>query len=195
MNQSELEEILKLSQEEAMLHPDLIRVIRTVKVIFFKHVKKEYGQKISEGDLKDIFHEAILTLLKKIKKEGAQAIKSTVEAFIMQACKYKLSEYLKRQKQHNKNLEKLLDKTNYLPKIEDVAVNIDNRLEQEIWTKLIHKHLPELGEICVIILILRFWEDKTFAEIVEEMPILLNENNAKQRFRSCIQKLRILLKV
>ena len=62
--------------------------------------------------------------------------------------------------------------------------------EQDVDLDLVIRYLENLNPICQDLIKLKFWEDKTHAEISTSIPELLNENNSRQRLRYCLGQLR-----
>ncbi|MBK9492828.1 MAG: sigma-70 family RNA polymerase sigma factor [Haliscomenobacter sp.] len=113
-------------------------------------------------------------------RDESITITSKVEAYIFGIAKLKLREFYRIKEKQKKAMEAL-----GLLNEEETK-----ETEQDVDLDLVIRYLENLNPICQDLIKLKFWGDKTHAEISTSIPELLNDNNSRQRLRYCLGQLR-----
>jgi RNA polymerase sigma factor (sigma-70 family) len=147
--------------------------------LFFKikHMVTNNGG--NEEDARDVFHEGIITLDRKIRQEEYED-RGTIESYLLGVCRFIWSN----QKRKNQRVELKEDFTTY---DQSTGENpLDTMLNNE-GQNLVASLFNQLGENCSKILSL--WKlSYSMNEIAEEMGLPSGDNARKHKFR-CYQKL------
>jgi RNA polymerase sigma factor (sigma-70 family) len=147
--------------------------------LFFKIKQMVTNHGGNEEDARDVFHEGIITLDRKIRHNEYED-RGTIESYLFGVCRFIWSN----QQRKNKRVEL---KEDFTPYDQSTGENpLDTMLNNE-GQNLVATLFSQLGENCSKIL--SFWKlSYSMNEIAEEMGLPSGDNARKHKFR-CYQKL------
>lgn len=147
--------------------------------LFFKIKQMVTNHGGNEEDARDVFHEGIITLDRKIRHNEYED-RGTIESYLFGVCRFIWSN----QQRKNKRVEL---KEDFTPYDQSTGENpLDTMLNNE-GQNLVATLFSQLGENCSKILSL--WKlSYSMNEIAEEMGLPSGDNARKHKFR-CYQKL------
>jgi RNA polymerase sigma factor (sigma-70 family) len=147
--------------------------------LFFKIKQMVTNHGGNEEDARDVFHEGIITLDRKIRQDEYED-RGTIESYLFGVCRFIWSN----QQRKNKRVEL---KEDFTPYDQSTGENpLDTMLNNE-GQNMVATLFSQLGENCSKILSL--WKlSYSMNEIAEEMGLPSGDNARKHKFR-CYQKL------
>jgi RNA polymerase sigma factor (sigma-70 family) len=147
--------------------------------LFFRIKQMVTNHGGNEEDARDVFHEGIITLDRKIRQDEYED-RGTIESYLFGVCRFIWSN----QQRKNKRVEL---KEDFTPYDQSTGENpLDTMLNNE-GQNLVTTLFAQLGENCSKILSL--WKlSYSMNEIAEEMGLPSGDNARKHKFR-CYQKL------
>jgi RNA polymerase sigma factor (sigma-70 family) len=147
--------------------------------LFFRIKQMVTNHGGNEEDARDVFHEGIITLDRKIRQDEYED-RGTIESYLFGVCRFIWSN----QQRKNKRVEL---KEDFTPYDQSTGENpLDTMLNNE-GQKMVATLFSQLGENCSKILSL--WKlSYSMNEIAEEMGLPSGDNARKHKFR-CYQKL------
>lgn len=148
----------------------------------FRLVRRNSG---SASDSEDIFQEALVAFIANVKA-GKFKGESSLRTYLHSIAYYKWMNELKRRDRHTQYEIMLKRKPD---KSENFEEPLLERNFSEECKKLIHNLVDSLGQKCQELLDLKFFQYKTFAEIIEIMGYK-NEQVARSKVHKCLQSLR-----
>lgn len=156
-----------------------LSILYNVTGLFFKIKQMVINHGGNEEDARDVFHEGIITLDRKIRQDEYED-RGTIESYLFGVCRFIWSN----QQRKNKRVEL---KEDFTPYDQSTGENpLDTILNNE-GQNLVANLFDQLGENCSKILSL--WKlSYSMNEIAEEMGLPSGDNARKHKFR-CYQKL------
>ena len=168
----------------ALLHGDPKGIRKIYDEYFSKishFVKRNNG---SENEAEDIFQEALIVLLHKVREPEFQ-LTSSFFSFIYGICR---NLWLKQLRKKSKQEVTLLEDSEYIDEMQ-----IDAAIFKRERQKLFQDHLAQLSERCRKMLHLFYQEQKKMVEIAQAMGFA-NDNVAKKEKSKCKKRLTELVR-
>jgi len=157
------------------------KVIAEIYNQFFPSIRQFiYRNNGSLEDARDIFNDAIMVVLQKVR-EGTLDLKCSLKTYIYAICRNLWLKKIKAEKIEMINYEEIEDTMYSAEVVEEDLYNI-NRAHL-----LFQKHLVRMNPTCQDLLG-SFLEGKSFREITEELKFE-NENYARKRKYRCVKLL------
>ena len=156
-----------------------LSILYNVTGLFLKIKQMVTNHGGNEEDARDVFHEGIITLDRKIRQDEYED-RGTIESYLFGVCRFIWSN----QQRKNKRVEL---KEDFTPYDQSTGENpLDTMLNNE-GQNLVANLFDQLGENCSKILSL--WKlSYSMNEIADEMGLPSGDNARKHKFR-CYQKL------
>ncbi len=182
-----------MTEQKGMTDEQIVTGIRTNDPVALRTLYRQHYKMIvhfirqnngSEADAKDIYQEAMIVLVEKIRKEEFELL-SKLKTFI-----YAVSRrlWLKQLKKNERYSGEVKDHEYY----EDWTADTDDIESLREQHAVIEKSMAELGEPCKTVLVDFYFRGYTMEEIATKMGYT-NPANAKNQKYKCFQRLKKLV--
>ena len=163
-------------------------IVNQIKGQFFSWSRKNYGLKgLKDEEIEEVFVETIIVFDRKISAGGTKILTSAINAYIFGIGKIKWLEFFRKREVYEE-FSDLLDAVLITLPDDDGPDDLKKREFEKL-----SNALYTLSSDCRQLLTLHYWEDLSYAEILELMPELGNANNCRQRKFYCLDKLKKIL--